>query len=108
MRDFGSLSPKQDVFIKPLPSNLRDLCRKGGGKSIRDRIWVTPKKQCLADISGLIRIGTQRDCGSTNKPCTVKPAKSQQASRHKALLLTRKLFKLIPARKRKIGVPLSN
>lgn len=27
-KDFGALSPKWDVFLKPFPSRLRDLCEE--------------------------------------------------------------------------------
>lgn len=36
-KDFGSLTTKWNVFIKTLPSRVRDLCRKGGRKSLRNR-----------------------------------------------------------------------
>jgi hypothetical protein len=35
VRDFGALSPKWDVFIKPLPWRLRDLCKRESRKTIR-------------------------------------------------------------------------
>ena len=37
VRDFEILSPKWDVFIKPLPSALRTLCGREGRKTIRAR-----------------------------------------------------------------------
>ena len=35
--DFGALSPKMDVLIKPLPSKCRGLCRRGGRKIVKAR-----------------------------------------------------------------------
>jgi hypothetical protein len=37
VRDSGALSSKWDVFIEPLPSSLRNQCRKGGRKIERAR-----------------------------------------------------------------------
>lgn len=34
---FGTLSPKWDVVIKPLPSGLRELCGRGDGKIVGAR-----------------------------------------------------------------------
>lgn len=37
MSDFGELRPKWDVFSKPLPWKLRDLCGKWGRKILTAR-----------------------------------------------------------------------
>jgi hypothetical protein len=37
MRYFRTFDPKWNVFIKPLPSRLRDPCRRGGRKTVRVR-----------------------------------------------------------------------
>lgn len=37
IRDFGTLTPKWDVFIKLFPSGPRELCRGGGGEILRAR-----------------------------------------------------------------------
>jgi hypothetical protein len=37
VRDFGVLILKKDTLIKPLPSRLRDLCRRGGRNILRAR-----------------------------------------------------------------------
>lgn len=37
LRDFRVLSPKWNVFNKPLLSRLKDLCRSGGRKILRTR-----------------------------------------------------------------------
>jgi hypothetical protein len=34
---FRALSPKWDVFIKALPSTLRELCRRGGKKAVKSQ-----------------------------------------------------------------------
>jgi hypothetical protein len=57
MRDLGILSPKQNVFIKPLLSGLMELQGRGGRKIVRGSVgWKTPKKQCLLDTTGLMHI----------------------------------------------------
>lgn len=38
IRDFGTHSPKWDVSTKPIPSGLRELCEKEGGKIVRPRM----------------------------------------------------------------------
>ena len=37
VRDLRTSNPKWDVSIKPLPSRLRDPCRRGGRKTVRVR-----------------------------------------------------------------------
>lgn len=34
-KGFGVLTPKWDVFIKPLPSRVRELCTQGVRKTLR-------------------------------------------------------------------------
>jgi hypothetical protein len=61
------------VFIKPLSSRLRGLCRRGSRRVVRDRLVVTLRKQCLSNITELIHIGTYRDYDrdSTHEICIV-------------------------------------
>lgn len=35
VRDYETLSPKWDVSVKSLPSELREHCRGGGKKSVK-------------------------------------------------------------------------
>jgi hypothetical protein len=44
------------VFIKPLPSRLRGLCQRKQKDSKSQREWVTPRKQLLLDIRGIMPI----------------------------------------------------
>ena len=37
MRDIRALNPKWHVFIKPFPSRLSSLCKRGGRKIVRAR-----------------------------------------------------------------------
>lgn len=52
VRDFGTLS--QDIFTKPLPSELRELCRGGGGEITRARGDGGHQGKCLLDTTGLM------------------------------------------------------
>ena len=48
-----TLSCKWDVFIKSLPSRLRDLCLWKRRRDLQSqRWWTTPRKQCLSDTAG--------------------------------------------------------
>lgn len=47
-RDFGELHPKLNVFIRTLPSKLRDLCGKGGGKMMLSSL------DCLRGLNTLL------------------------------------------------------
>lgn len=54
---FGALSPKWGVFIKPLPSKLRGLCGRGGRRVVRGGIVVvTLRKRCLPNTTTRIHI----------------------------------------------------
>lgn len=47
IRDCGLLSPKWDIcVIHPLP-RLRDLCRRGGGKSVIANVFWTQQGSCI-------------------------------------------------------------
>jgi hypothetical protein len=35
VRDYGTLNPKGDVFIKLLSLRIKSLCRKGGRKTVK-------------------------------------------------------------------------
>ena len=37
MRDFGTLSPKWDASIEPLPSGFKELCGRGSGEVVKAR-----------------------------------------------------------------------
>ena len=54
-----TLSTTCDMFLKSLPSGLRELCLRGGGKKIRARGMRTPRKQGLLirDYSNKIKWG---------------------------------------------------
>lgn len=57
MRDLGAFIPKWDLFIKPLPSGLSELFRKGGRKNIKSQWdWKTPRKRSLLNTTGLTHI----------------------------------------------------
>lgn len=52
--DFGALGPRWAVFIKTLPSRLRDLCGRGGGKIVKlevigESTETAPSRQNRAD-----------------------------------------------------------
>lgn len=42
-RLWNMLSPEWDVFIKPFPSKIMDLCARGGRKTLRARGGVSEK-----------------------------------------------------------------
>ena len=58
--DFGALSPKWDIFIKPLSSRLRDLCREEAKRLSEEEIMDDSKNQCLPDTTILIHVTSQR------------------------------------------------
>lgn len=59
VRDFGVASPKQDVFIKSLPSRLRNLCRMRQRNCKSRKWWLTPRKRCLPNTTELIHVNSQ-------------------------------------------------
>ena len=68
MRDLEASGSRWDVFIKPLPSRLRDLCGREGKKIVKSQKGsIAPWKQCLPDKSGLVHIWTQQDCVSKQR-----------------------------------------
>ena len=56
VRDFGALSPKYAVFIKPFPSGLRDLCRRGNTFPEPEAIYESKEIKCLPDTTGPLHI----------------------------------------------------
>lgn len=53
VRDLGALSPKWDVFIKPFPNRLWELCREGLERLLEPEMTMTPGKS-LRYTAGLI------------------------------------------------------
>lgn len=66
---FKTFSPKWDVFHKPLPLGLKELCRRECW--MRDhksqKRWVTPRRQCLPDTIGPMHIWALGDGDSVYK-----------------------------------------
>lgn len=55
LRDLVTFNPKWNVFIKSLPSWLRELCKRGGWKECKSqRGWMIRRKQYLPDKTGLV------------------------------------------------------
>lgn len=69
MGDFGALKPQRDVFIKPLPSGLKGLGKRGNRKTVRARGMDDSRKQYFPDTTVLIHMLTHRDCDNTLKTC---------------------------------------
>lgn len=61
MRGFGAPSLKWDVFVKPLLSRARDLCRREGRKVVGARGGGCLQRKHLLDPIGLVHRGTHRD-----------------------------------------------
>jgi hypothetical protein len=56
-REFGALSSKWDIFIKPLPFKAkaqRSMWKKRQKDCKSQRGWVPTSKQCLPDTTDLI------------------------------------------------------
>lgn len=54
VKDFGALSPKWIVFIKPLPPEFRELCRRGSAK--KQRWWESSRHRRIDKHTMEIRI----------------------------------------------------
>lgn len=79
--DFGTPSPKWEVFNEPLPPGLRELCRRGVRETQPGRM-KTPRKQRLQDKTG--HKFKLPGCGSRHrsKPDTVPVLKEEDMSLH--------------------------
>lgn len=65
MRNSGILSPKWDVFIKFLPSKLKEFCGREDGHIVRaSRDSKHQEKRGLLDTRGLTYMWTHRDYGT--------------------------------------------
>lgn len=67
--DLGTLGPKWYVFIKPLRSQLRKLCGRGGRKMYKPQGWITLRK-VSSRHNRTMNMWTHRECGSTHRVCT--------------------------------------
>lgn len=70
MRDFRVLSPKWDISINPLPSDLSDLCGRGNEKTVGVRADGWHQGKCFLDTIGSLHIWAHRDGYSTHKTFT--------------------------------------
>lgn len=68
VRDFGALSPKQDVFVN-LPQGS-GTCVEERLENCKPEVVNDPKKQLLPDTTGPVFIQTHRHRDSTHKTYT--------------------------------------
>lgn len=62
VRDFRKLSIKLDIFIKPLPSTLRGLCRRDSNKNLRVRDGAQLfQGKSFPGTTGLMLLSIHRD-----------------------------------------------
>lgn len=64
VRDLGALSLTWYIFIKSLPSRLRDQCRRSAEwKKSNSQSWrTTPRKQYLLDRTRMVHVRTLTTC----------------------------------------------
>lgn len=73
VRDSGQLSPKGNVFIKPLSPEFREDVKKEAEKSlVARRRWMTPRKQYPLGTAGTEHTWTQEDCGTLHRAAKVQ------------------------------------
>lgn len=102
--DCRALNPTWTVFIKLLPSRLRDLYRREGGKSIKSqRAWLTLRKRHLPNKR--TEAWVHRAYGSTCKTHIssneIKPQHCEHGTQSPTLY-PRSYLELTPAGKEKV------
>lgn len=102
VRDFETLSLKWDIFIKPHPSMLRNLCRRGR-KRVRGDIWFkgnvsvcqTQQHRYTHELTESVTVYTRPTCTGSNETA---PLAWKRGSGNKTLPLTQKLFAIVNCR----------
>lgn len=80
VRDFGVLSPKLVVFIKPFPQASGKYA-EDRQKDCKSQRWcITPWREHLPDTTGLLHISTHRDVTAHSRTTQVQ---TRQESQHK-------------------------
>lgn len=95
MRGLGTLSPKWDVFIKPLPLVLKKLCKGGGRKIVRaigdgrhqgDSVFQTQQDWCTCELTETVEVSM-----GPAHVLAIRGPTPGRGSRHKPPCLTKKL-----------------
>lgn len=94
VRKTSEHSALNSVFIKPLPSRLRNLHRRRHGKTAKSDVVGDSEKEYLPGTRRLINTRTHRDCDHTQRTNNrSKPGKApalRRGDKHKVQPLTQK------------------
>lgn len=89
VRDLGPLSSTWDIFIKSFPSGLRELYRRGGRKTVRDRggghqqgksTLLTQQNWCTHELTEKARAHMRRAQARQNPASKHWEGKAKRAS----------------------------